>query len=65
MPPRAHLAALRLRFALGQLRTSTLTLESVARLAGYSSASHLSRHVRSATGVSPGELRRVYRSGAQ
>ncbi len=65
MPPSTRFAELRLQLALGQLRTSTLTLESVARLAGYASASHLSRQVRAATGMSPGEVRRLYRAGLE
>lgn len=60
--PRASLQAVRLRHALAHLRNSTLTLEAVARLAGYASASHLSRHVKAATGMSPGGLRAAARS---
>jgi AraC-like DNA-binding protein len=56
--PRSALAALRLWTALGYLRTSGLTLEAVARLAGYDSASHLSRAVKTATGEAPGRIRR-------
>lgn len=55
--PRAHLQAVRLRHALGYLRNSTLTLQAVAELCGYDSVSHLSRHVRAATGRPPGSLR--------
>lgn len=60
--PRASLQSVRLRHALAHLRNSTLTLEAVARLAGYASASHLSRHVRAATGMSPGAVRAAARS---
>jgi len=43
---------------LAYLQTSDLTLEHIASLTGFSSASHLSRAVRAETGSSPGRLRR-------
>jgi AraC-like DNA-binding protein len=55
--PRAHLRRSRLRHALALLRGSTLTLDAVAGLCGYDSASHLSRDVKRETGESPGALR--------
>jgi AraC-like DNA-binding protein len=55
--PRAYLRTVRLRYALGYLRNSTLTLHAIAELCGYDSVSHLSRHVKSATGTAPGALR--------
>jgi AraC-like DNA-binding protein len=55
--PRDFLQSVRLRHALGHLRTSTITLEAIASYCGYSSASHLSRQVKTATGRSPGQLR--------
>ena len=55
--PMAALQTIRLRHALAQLHHSTLTLEVIAGLCGYNSASHLSRHVKAATGESPGRLR--------
>ncbi len=55
--PLAHLHAVRLRRATEFLRNSSLTLERIAALCGYDSASHLSRHVKRATGKSPGALR--------
>jgi AraC-like DNA-binding protein len=55
--PLAQLHELRLRHALGLLRTSTLTLDVIADLCGYHSASHLSRHVKRRFGVPPGALR--------
>lgn len=57
--PRAYLRAVRLRHVLGYLRNSTLTLQTIAELCGYDSVSHLSRHVRAATGSAPGALRRA------
>jgi AraC-like DNA-binding protein len=56
--PRDFLRATRARRALALLRTSDLTLDAIARLTGYDSASHLSRHIRQVTGVAPGALRR-------
>jgi AraC-like DNA-binding protein len=55
--PMAHLQARRVQHALALLRNSSLTLEAVASLCGYDSASHLSRYVKRATGKSPGSLR--------
>ncbi|MFF0458579.1 helix-turn-helix transcriptional regulator [Nocardia africana] len=55
--PVAYAQTVRLRTALGYLRNSTLTLDAVAALSGYHSASHLSRHIRAATGMSPGAVR--------
>lgn len=55
--PSEYLQSVRLRHALGLLRNSTSTLEAIATYCGYSSASHLSRHVKAATGRSPGQLR--------
>lgn len=56
--PPDYLHAVRMRQALWLLRHSRLTLESVADHCGFHSASHLSRHVKSATGKSPGALRK-------
>ncbi len=55
--PGAYLQAVRGRRALALLRHSTLTLDAVADLCGYHSASHLSRHVKRLAGVPPGALR--------
>lgn len=55
--PMAHLQRVRMRHALSLLYHSTLTLETIAETCGYYSASHLSRHVKAATGASPGQLR--------
>jgi AraC-like DNA-binding protein len=56
-PPKIHLQNIRVREALALLWNSTLTLEAIAGLCGYDSASHLSRHVKRTTGKSPGALR--------
>ena len=58
-----HLHAVRLRHALGELRDSTRTLETIAERTGFSSASHLSRRVKEATGLTPGEVRRLAHAG--
>ncbi|MBN9389991.1 MAG: helix-turn-helix domain-containing protein [Chloroflexi bacterium] len=55
--PLAYLQSLRLQHALQLIKSSNLTLEAVARLSGYDSASHLSRHVKRETGKNPGEFR--------
>lgn len=55
--PKAHLLDLRLRRAVELIRTSSLSLDEIAHLTGYYSASHLSRHVKGATGKTPGACR--------
>ena len=55
--PMDYLQTVRVNQALELLRGSTITLESVASLCGYDSASHLTRYVKRATGFSPGALR--------
>lgn len=55
--PQAYLHQVRARHAVSLIRSSDLTLEAVAELCGYTSASHLSRHLKRATGQCPGELR--------
>jgi AraC-like DNA-binding protein len=55
--PLEFVRRVRLRHALGLLRTSDLSLASVAARCGFDSASHLSRHVKAVTGTSPGRLR--------
>jgi AraC-like DNA-binding protein len=59
--PIDYLHGLRLQHATGLLRDSSLTLEAVAKYSGFHSASHLSRHVKRATGKSPGALRELQR----
>jgi len=56
--PIDYLQAIRLRHALGLLRHTTMTLDTIADHCGFHSASHLSRHVKAATGSAPGALRR-------
>jgi len=55
--PMAYLQAVRVEQALTLIRNSDLSLEVVAQLCGYDSASHLSRHVKRATGARPGSFR--------
>jgi AraC-like DNA-binding protein len=55
--PLEFVRRVRLRHALGLLRTSDLSLAAVAARCGFDSASHLSRHVKAAVGSSPGRLR--------
>ncbi|MBA3947445.1 MAG: helix-turn-helix transcriptional regulator [Herpetosiphonaceae bacterium] len=56
--PMDYLQMVRVRRSIGLLRNSTLTLETIAGMCGYNSASHLSRMVKRATGSSPGAVRR-------
>lgn len=55
--PQEALQQVRLRQALALLRSSDLSLASIAERCGFHSASHLSRRVKTATGSSPGRLR--------
>ncbi|HEY3563087.1 MAG TPA: AraC family transcriptional regulator [Kribbella sp.] len=55
--PQAALQSVRLRHALAHIRNSTLPLQVVADLTGYHSVSHLTRHIKAATGSPPGALR--------
>jgi AraC-like DNA-binding protein len=57
--PREYLQAMRVRHALGLIRSSDLTFETIAGLCGYDSASHLSRQIKRATDQSPGSLRKA------
>lgn len=56
--PHAWLAAARLRHALRLLRDADVPLRQVAAQAGYGSAHHLARCIRTATGSAPTALRR-------
>lgn len=51
--------ARRLDRARTLLRKATLPLADIAAACGYAGASHLSRHVKAATGATPGQLRRA------
>lgn len=55
--PMAYLQELRVQHALTLTRNSNVALEAIATICGYDSASHLSRHVKRATGKSPGAFR--------
>ena len=55
--PRTYLQRVRLARAMELVRGSDLNLEDVAILCGYHSASHLSWHIKKATGKSPGTFR--------
>lgn len=55
--PHVYLQRVRVDHALALVRGSSLTLDAVASMSGYCSASHLSRHVKHATGTSPGAAR--------
>jgi AraC-like DNA-binding protein len=55
--PRERLRQIRLDQAILLLRASNRTVEAVAVECGYYSASHLTRHLKRARGLAPGELR--------
>lgn len=55
--PSEHVQATRVKHAVALLQHSSLTLESIADDCGYHSASHLARHIKRATGMTPGALR--------
>lgn len=57
MPPINFRNNLRTERATRLLSTSTMKLDAVAELCGFDSASHLSRHIKTATGHTPGKLR--------
>jgi len=56
--PSAALFRVRLRQAFALLQNSDLSLQQVAVTCGFHSSSHLSRHVKAATGQAPGSWRR-------
>jgi AraC-like DNA-binding protein len=55
--PKTYQQQLRLNRALELIRSSSLSLEDIAGLTGYDSASHLSRHIKASTGLTPGRFR--------
>ena len=55
--PKQYLQQVRLKHVFELLRESDLSLEVIATLTGYDSASHLSRHVKRVTGRTPGSFR--------
>jgi AraC-like DNA-binding protein len=55
--PKQFQQQLRLNRALEMIRASSLSLDEIASLTGYDSASHLSRQVKTATGTTPGSFR--------
>jgi AraC-like DNA-binding protein len=55
--PKTYQQQLRLNRALELIRASSLSLEDIAGLTGYDSASHLSRHIKASTGLTPGRFR--------
>lgn len=62
--PHGYLQQVRLSHVLALIRGSSLSLEAVASTSGYCSASHLSRHVKHATGVRPGATRAQGEAGS-
>jgi AraC-like DNA-binding protein len=62
LPPRSYLVEERFRRALDLLLRAELPLAAVAHEAGYADQAHFTRSFRSATRMSPGELRRRIRT---
>jgi AraC family transcriptional regulator len=58
----AHVAALRIEFALGELARDRASLGEIALLAGFADQSHFTRAFRRATGATPGAFRASLRS---
>ena len=56
--PMEYLRNVRIRHAISIIRHTNETLDAVAERTGFHSASHLSRHIKAATGSPPGALRR-------
>jgi AraC-like DNA-binding protein len=56
--PKSYVLRLRLDRAFGLLRHTDATLESIAETTGFYSASHLARHIKAATNLSPGSIRK-------
>ena len=55
--PKTYLQKVRLNRVLDLIKGSSLSLDDIADLTGYDSSSHLSRHVKQATGKTPGAFR--------
>jgi AraC-like DNA-binding protein len=55
--PKTYLQRVRLNRVLDLIKGSSLSLDDIADLTGYDSSSHLSRHVKQATGKTPGAFR--------
>jgi AraC-like DNA-binding protein len=57
--PKQYLMSIRMNHALGLIRHTDSTLESIAVSCGFNSVSHLSGQVKEETGLSPGALRKI------
>jgi AraC-like DNA-binding protein/quercetin dioxygenase-like cupin family protein len=55
--PKEYMQQIRLKRVIELIRSTSLSLEEIAELVGYDSASHLSRHVKQATNLTPGAFR--------
>jgi AraC-like DNA-binding protein len=62
MSPKRYLMSIRMNHALGLIRHTNSTLETIALSCGFNSVSHLSGQVKEETGLSPGALRK-YQEG--
>ena len=57
MPPHCYVLQRRIEHAQKMLRNTDLPMSEIALSAGFSDQSHLARHFRRVTGVSPGAVR--------
>jgi AraC-like DNA-binding protein len=57
MPPHSYVLQRRIEYAQEMLRNTRLPLSEIALSVGFSDQSHLARHFRKITGVSPGSVR--------
>lgn len=60
LPPHAWIAGRRIDRAKGLLRAGAWSLQRVAEACGYADQSHFCHRFRAATGVSPGQYRRLF-----
>lgn len=63
IPPHNYIVQRRVEHAQQLLRTTDLPLSEIAIVAGFTDQSHLARHFRTITGVSPSLTRQRFRSG--
>jgi AraC-like DNA-binding protein len=64
IPPHSYIVQRRVEHAQQLLRNTDLPLSEIAIVAGFTDQSHLSRHFRTITGVSPSLARHRFRTGA-
>jgi transcriptional regulator GlxA family with amidase domain len=63
IPPHNYIVQRRVEHAQQLLRNTDLPLSEIAIVAGFTDQSHLARHFRTITGVSPSLARHQFRTG--